>query len=245
MELDLEATQELIARRLEQVHERIRRACRRVGRDPAEVTLIGVTKTFPLEVVELAYASGLRHFGENRVQELVAKATAKPGHIQGGDIWWHLIGHLQRNKVKQAVRFADWFHALDSLRLAQELDKRAAAVGRVMPVLVEVNVSGEPTKFGLPPDAVYDFLDALAPFEHLQVLGLMTVAAFLPDPEQIRPQFRTLRRLWEGYRGRENPRVEMRVLSMGMSHDFEVAIEEGATHIRIGSALFGPRKEKE
>ncbi len=241
MELEVERTQTRIAERLEEVRERIVRACQRAGRDPSEVTLIGVTKTFPLEVVESAYACGLRHFGENRVQELVEKARAKPGHFQGGDVWWHLIGHLQRNKAKQAVQVADCFHALDSLRLAKELDKRAAGVGREMPVLVEVNVSGEPTKFGLSPEEVYPFLDALAPFEHLRVLGLMTVAAFLPDPEQVRPQFRTLRKLWEGYRGRENPRVEMRYLSMGMSHDFEVAIEEGATHVRIGSALFGPR----
>ena len=230
-----------IAERLRRVQERVRAACLRAGRDPEEVTVIGVTKTFPVSVVEAAYRAGLTHFGENRVQELVEKALALPGKLHGGEVTWHLIGHLQRNKAKRAVAYADFFHALDSLRLAEAIEKRAAQQGRVMPCLVEVNVSGEESKFGVSPEALYPFLDALADFEHLEVLGLMTIAAYLPDPEEVRPQFRRLRMLFEGYVDSENPRVKMKYLSMGMSHDFEVAIEEGATHVRIGRAIFGER----
>lgn len=232
-----------IRERLAWIQERIERACRRAGRSPDEVTLIGVTKTFPVSVVQAAYEAGLRHFGENRVQELVAKAAVLPGRIEGGDVTWHMIGHLQRNKAKDVVAHADWLHSLDNLRLAETLERRAAMADRVLPCFVEVNVSGEPTKFGLEPEAVHDFLDALAPFEHLEIVGLMTLAAPAEDPETVRPQFRLLRRLAETYNRHNNPRVQLRYLSMGMSGDFEVAIEEGATHVRIGSALFGPRLE--
>ena len=227
--------------RLARIQERIVQACRRAGRSPDEVILIGVTKTFPVSVVQLAFEAGLRHFGENRVQELVAKAAVLPGHIVGGTITWHMIGHLQRNKAKEVVAHADWLHSLDNLRLAETLEQRAAQAERRLPCLVEVNVSGESTKFGLPPEAVHDFLDALAPFEHLEICGLMTLAAPTDDPEAVRPQFRLLRQLAQTYDARRNPRVQLRYLSMGMSGDFEVAIEEGATHVRIGSALFGPR----
>ncbi len=235
--LDAATFQERLAR----IQERIAQACRRAGRNPHEVTLIGVTKTFPVQVVQLAYEAGLRHFGENRVQELVAKASVLPGRIEGGKISWHMIGHLQRNKAKEVIAHADWLHSLDNLRLAETLEQRAAQAERLLPCLVEVNVSGEPTKFGLPPEAVHPFLDALAPFEHLEICGLMTLAAPTEDPETVRPQFRLLRHLAQTYDRRRNPRVQLRYLSMGMSGDFEVAIEEGATHVRIGSALFGPR----
>lgn len=233
-----------LKKRLARIQERIARACRRVGRSPDEITLIGVTKTFPVSVVQAAYEAGVRHFGENRVQELVAKAAVLPGQIEGGDITWHMIGHLQRNKAKDVVAHADWLHSLDNLRLAETLERRATMAERVLPCFVQVNVSGETTKFGLEPDAVHAFLDALAPFEHLEIVGLMTLAAPAEDPEAVRPQFRLLRQLAETYNPRRNPRVRLRYLSMGMSGDFEVAIEEGATHIRLGSALFGPRLER-
>ncbi len=239
--IDENLDERAIARRLEAVRERIARACRRAGRRPEDVTLVGITKTFPPEAAAAARRAGLRDFGENRVQELVAKAAALPGEILGGDLRWHMVGHLQRNKARDVVACADLFHALDSLRLAEELDRRAAEAGRLMPCLVQVNVSGEASKFGLDPDQTLAMLDRLAPYENLRVLGLMTLAAPADDPETVRPQFRLLRDLFEACRGRGAPCVEMRYLSMGMSGDFEVAIEEGATHVRLGTALFGPR----
>ena len=229
-----------IAGRLEAVRERILRACQRVGRRPDEVTLVGVTKTFEVVVIAAARQAGLRDFGENRVQELIEKATALPGTIQGGDIRWHMVGHLQRNKAKDVVACADVFHALESLRLAAELDRRAAQAGRRLPCFVQVNVSGEASKFGLEPGDVLDLLDRLAAYEHLQVVGLMTLAAPVADPEAVRPQFRRLRQVFERY-NQAGPPQPMSSLSMGMSGDYEVAIEEGATHVRLGTALFGPR----
>ena len=225
--------------RIGAVQERIEAACRRAGRAPDDVILIAVSKTFPLEAVELAHEAGLRHFGENKAQELTDKAADRPGRYGGGDLHWHMIGHLQRNKAKDVAATADVFHALDSPRLARELDKRAGNEGRVLPCFVQVNVSGEDSKYGLDPARLYPFLDGLADHEHLFVHGLMTLAAPTDDPEDVRPQFVRLRELAEGYTGHD--RVRLTDLSMGMSGDFEVAVEEGATHVRIGSAIFGPR----
>jgi PLP dependent protein len=224
------------------VRERIAGACRRAGRSPDSVTLVGVTKTFPFAAVHAAIDAGLLHFGENKVQELVAKATEIPGAFNGGAISWHMIGHLQRNKARDVAALADVFEALDSLRLARELDRRAEAEGRIIPCYVQVNVSGEESKFGIEPEALPAFLDGLEPFEHLAIRGLMTLAAPVDDPEKVRPQFRLLRSLRDGRPQGSNPRIRLEDLSMGMSDDFEVAIEEGATHVRIGSAIFGPRE---
>ncbi len=232
-------TPQTLADRLAHVQERIVLACQRAGRSVDEVTLVAISKTFPLEDIEAAYAAGMRDFGENKVQELVAKATAMPGEVGGGAVRWHMVGHLQRNKAKDVVAHADLFHALDSLRLARELDKRAAQAGRVVPCLVQVNVSNEDTKFGLLPRQLPALMDELARFEHLKVLGLMTLAAPAADPEEVRPEFQLLRRLFEQQPAA--PHVAMRHLSMGMSGDFEVAIEEGATLVRVGSAIFGAR----
>ncbi len=232
---------ETLSDRLDAIRERILRACQRAGRSPDSVTLIGVTKTFPIEDILEAREAGLRHFGENKVQELVSKAAQLPGHVEGGDVYWHMIGHLQRNKAKEVVRRADLFHGLDSLRLAEELDKRAAQVGRVLPCLVQVNVSGEESKSGVEPGKTYDLLRELAAFQHIQVRGLMTIAEPVDDPEKVRPQFRLLRTLFEGYTPESGAGDTWAYLSMGMSSDFEVAIEEGATHVRIGSAIFGSR----
>lgn len=238
-DFDLAADRHAFEARLSDVQSRIDDACRRAGRDPSEVTLVAVTKTFPLDAVRAARRAGVRDFGENKAQELAEKAEALPGVVGGGDVCWHMIGHLQRNKAKDVVASADLFHALDSPRLARELQKRAAQAGRVLPCLVQVNVSGEESKYGLDPEALYPFLDGLAEHDHLYVRGLMTLAAPTDDPEDVRPQFRRLRALRDGYAG--NPRVELAWLSMGMSGDYEVAVEEGATHVRVGSALFGPR----
>ena len=229
-----------IAGRLEVLRERIAQACRRAGRAPDDVTLVGVTKKFPVEVITAARRAGLRDFGENRVQELIEKAAALPGMIQGGDIRWHMVGHLQRNKARDVVASADVFHALESLRLAAELDRRAAQADRILPCFVQVNVSGEVSKFGLDPGDVFDMLERLAAYERLRIVGLMTLAAPVVDPEDVRPQFRRMRQIFERY-NQADPPHPMSYLSMGMSGDYEVAIEEGATHVRLGTALFGPR----
>ena len=228
-----------IAHRAAAVRDRIAEAAHRVGRDPDAVTLVAVTKTHPLVVVHAAVEAGLTDLGENRVGELVEKSDALPGESQGGRVRWHLIGSLQRNKARDAAARADLFHALDSIRLADELDKRARQADRVLPVLVQVNISGEDAKHGVDPDAVHDLLAVAAERPHLEPLGLMGMAAIAEDDEDlervVRPAFRLLRRLFEAA-----PRP-LSVLSMGMSGDFEVAVEEGATHVRVGSALFGPR----
>ena len=230
-----------IRERLERVRDRIEDACARAGRRSEEVTLIGVSKTFPIEAVHAAREAGLVHFGENRVQDLVQKASLLPGKGRRGDVQWHMIGHLQRNKARDVVEYADSFDALDSYRLAEELNRRAEQRGRVLPCLVEVHVSGEESKFGVKPEATHDLLDSLAQFPNLRVEGLMTIASFVEDPAQIRSEFRILRGIFESYRSSANPHIDMKQLSMGMSGDFEIAIEEGATHVRVGSAIFGSR----
>lgn len=220
-----------IGERLEVVQEQLALACQRVGRSSREVTLVAVTKTFAPAVVEAALQVGLQDLGENKMQELVAKAASFP------DARWHMIGHLQRNKARDAALHAHMFHALDSLRLARTLNVRAAQIGRTLTCCVQVNVSGEETKFGLHAEQVAEALRQIAELPYLRIAGLMTLAAPTDNPESVRPQFRLLRELldsWDGF-------PERPVLSMGMSSDFEVAIEEGATHIRLGSSIFGPR----
>ena len=207
--------------------------------------LIAVSKTFSIEVVEAGIEAGLTDFGENRVQELEEKTETVRGEYGGGAIRWHLIGSLQRNKAKTAVEVADTFHALDSDRLARELDKRAARVDRVLPCFVQVNVSGEDSKSGQAPGDLHAFLDRLSDCEHLKIVGLMTLAAPAADEDEletvVRPQFRLLRELAASYDAEGNDRVDLSRLSMGMSGDYEIAIEEGATDVRIGSAIFGAR----
>ncbi|PAP78073.1 YggS family pyridoxal phosphate-dependent enzyme [Rubrivirga marina] len=228
-----------ITERATDVRRRIAEAADRAGRDAEAVTLVAVTKTHPLETVRAAIAAGLRDLGENRVQELVDKSDAIPGEADGGDVRWHLIGSLQRNKARDAAARADLFHALDSVRLAKALEKKAADAGRVLPVLVQVNISGEDAKHGVEPEDAYDLLQTAAERGHLRPVGLMGMAAIAEDDDDlervVRPAFRTLRQLYEG-----SP-IPLSVLSMGMSGDYEVAVEEGATHVRVGSALFGPR----
>ena len=232
---------EAIARRLERVEERIGRACDRAGRSREEITLVAVSKTFPLAVVEAAREAGLRHFGENRAREMRDKAQALPGKAEGGPVSWHMVGHCQRNKAKFVARHADVFHALDSPRLAEELDKRAQKNDRVLPCFVQVNVAGHDQKYGVAPGDTHDYLDSLSRYDHLNVIGLMMMATYTERPESVRPEFRELRTLFEAYDDRDNDAVHLDHLSMGMSGDFEVAVEEGATFLRIGSALFGRR----
>ena len=228
-----------IADRARSVRRRIAQAAERAGRDPAAVTLVAVTKTRPVETVRAAIEAGLADFGENRVQELVDKSDAVPGASAGGAVRWHLIGSLQRNKARDAAARADLFHGLDSPRLARALDTKAADADRVLPVLVQVNVSGEDAKHGVAPEAALDLVAEAHGHEHLRVVGLMGMARVARsdgDLERyVRPAFGQLRELYEA-----SP-VPLSVLSMGMSGDFEVAVEEGATHVRVGSALFGAR----
>ena len=227
--------------RIKHVLERMERACLQAGRDVGSVQLIAVTKTYPLEVIREAFDAGIRHFGENRVQELQLKSQAFPGVHEGGDVFWHMIGHIQRNKAKDVVACADFVHALDTERLAKELDRRARAANRILPCLVQVNVSNEHSKFGLSPDDVPEFLGNLVALENLDIRGFMTLASPTPDPELIRPQFRLLRSILEEAKSTHAQIGTLEYLSMGMSGDFEVAIQEGATHVRVGSALFGAR----
>ena len=232
---------EAISRNVLSIRARIADACRRAGRSPDEITLIAVSKTFPMAAVEAAIRAGVCHFGENRVQELAAKCTETPGRWKGGNRVWHMIGHLQRNKARDIVRFADCFHALDSARLAMTLNERAETEERVLPCLVQVNISGEVGKFGVHPDEVASLLDEVARCGHIRIEGLMAMTSLHAGPDKIRREFRDMRTLFDTFPTQIAPKISMQQLSMGMSRDFEEAIEEGATHVRVGSALFGER----
>ena len=220
---------------LQAVRERIAAAARRAGRDPAEITLVAVSKTQPVEVIGVAYELGLRDFGENRLEEAESKLDRLPD-----DIRWHMVGHVQSRKAAQAVRPYALVHSVDSVKLARRLDRFAGEIGRTLPVLLEVNVSGEASKYGLQPADVEAAVEAMRGFECLQIQGLMTMAPIVPDPEDARPVFVALRELRERLAARF-PDLDWRHLSMGMTDDFEVAVEEGATIVRIGRAIFGER----
>jgi PLP dependent protein len=229
----------MISANIDRLRERIISACGRSGRRPEDVTLIAVAKTFPANLVEEAVSAGVADIGENYVQEVLGKRAA----LSALGIRWHFIGHLQSNKVRQIAEWVHLVHALDSLSLARELDERAARAGRVIEVLVEVNTTGEQTKFGLPPEGVAGFIRSLEPFSHIRIGGLMTIGPFLPDPEGSRPMFRALRTLRDEITRAPQANMDLRHLSMGMTGDFEVAVEEGATLVRIGTAIFGSRKK--
>jgi pyridoxal phosphate enzyme (YggS family) len=214
------------------VEERLRAACRRAGRAREEVTLVAVTKTVEPAVAAAVAALGVRDLGESRPQELWRKAAALP------DVRWHLIGHLQRNKVERTLPMVVCIHSVDSLRLLEAIDGEAAARGLPVEVLLECNASGEASKHGLAPEEVPAMLPQLAKFRYAQVTGLMTMAAYEENPERCRPTFAVLRRLRDRLRGEVGPPHRLEQLSMGMSNDFEVAVEEGATLVRLGSVLF-------
>ena len=229
---DLSPQVSAIAANLRRVQERVRAACQRAGRSPDEVTVIGISKGFPVAAVVAAHMAGLSDMGENRVQEAAAKVAAAAA--KGARLRWHLVGHLQRNKVKTSLGLFDIIHSVDSLRLAEAVGREAGARAPVS-VLLEVNVAGEESKFGLKPDEVAVMLAGARALPDVDVLGLMTVAPLAADAEEVRPVFRRLRELGKS--------LELRHLSMGMSDDFEVAVEEGATLVRIGRAIFGPRPD--
>jgi pyridoxal phosphate enzyme (YggS family) len=229
-----------IAENIAQVRERIAAAARRADRNPEEITLMGVSKTFPVESILEAYAAGLRVFGENRVQEFAVKATASSDLR---DAEWHLIGHLQTNKASKAVELFDAVDSVDSVRMAEKLNSIAKGASKTLPVLVEVNVGGESAKSGvaLGSDELELILQGAPRWGNLTIRGLMTVPPYTEDPEDSRAYFRQLRQIRDGIAARGLPKIGMAVLSMGMSHDFEVAIEEGSTCVRVGTAIFGKR----
>ena len=233
-----------IAENIFATRERIAAAAKRAGRRPEEIALMAVSKTHPPERIREAYAAGLRLFGENRVQEFAGKAGALTDLAEAE---WHMIGHLQTNKALKAAELFRAVDSVDSVKLAEKLDSAARSLGKKLSVLVEINVGGETAKSGVAPDSreLEELLLAAPRFEALQFLGLMTVPPFTDDPEGARPYFRKLRKLRNVIAARKLPAIEMAMLSMGMSHDFEVAIEEGSTCVRVGTAIFGERQKRQ
>ena len=226
--------QETIRNNIETIRKRIEAAAARAGRDPSEITLIAVSKLHPAEAVDAAASCGLTDFAENKVQELCGKQP-----LVKADVRWHLIGHLQTNKVKQVIDKVCMIHSVDSLHLAEEIDKRAAQAGKVMDILLQVNAAGEESKFGLSADAARQLAKDVLKLKNVRIRGLMEIAPFAEDPEDVRIWFRQVRELYEELKASDLPWMD--TLSMGMSHDFETAIEEGATCVRVGTAIFGER----
>jgi PLP dependent protein len=225
-----------VSTNIEKIRERIYEACNKSQRGPDNVNIVAVTKTVNATAISEAINAGVKIVGENRVQEAWNKFQTVEQSAR-----WHMIGHLQTNKVKRALQFANVLESVDSLRLAEEINRRSQELNKPATVFLQVNTSFEESKFGLGPHNVVEFLKKIAEFEFLNVKGLMTVGAFLPDPENVRPCFSKLRDLRDQINDTNSNRFEIQYLSMGMTNDFEVAIEEGATHIRIGRAIFGER----
>ena len=226
----------MLAENLQQVNANIEKACAAVGRAPSEITLVAVSKTKPVSMLQEAYDAGARVFGENKVQEIMDKYDQLPSDIQ-----WHMIGHLQRNKVKYIIDKVAMIHSVDSLRLAQTIEQEAAKKDLVMPILLEVNVAEEESKFGLTTNEVLPLLEKISIFSHIKVMGLMTIAPFVKNPEENRVYFRKMHQLSLDIKSKCIDNIDMSVLSMGMTNDYEIAVEEGATMIRVGTAIFGAR----
>jgi pyridoxal phosphate enzyme (YggS family) len=233
-------TKAVIQDNIARVEERIAAACQRSGRRREDVKLLAISKTHPAESIRAAFDAGLCDFGENRVQE----AKAKRPLLADVDVTWHLVGHLQSNKARAARELFDWVHSVDSLRLAVKLDQAAGPADPPLPVLIEVNLGDEISKAGVRASDAPALAEQIAQLATLELRGLMVIPPFLANPEDVRSSFCQLRELAEEIESRKLPNVTMRELSMGMSHDFEVAIEEGATLVRIGTALFGPRPKE-
>lgn len=230
-----------VAENVARIRERIATAARQAGRNPDEVTLMGVSKTFPVASIREAHTAGLRIFGENRVQEFAGKVDAVRDLP---DAEWHLIGHLQTNKAAKAVELFDAVDSVDSVRMAEKLNAFAQSAGKTLAVLIEINVGGESAKSGIAPGSaeLEQILLGAPRWPSLNIRGLMTVPPYTEDPESARLYFRQLREIRDRIAERALPNIGMSVLSMGMSHDFEVAIEEGATCVRVGTAIFGVRE---
>ena len=229
-------TKEEIGRNLAKIEERIEAACKRAGRDRSEVTLIAVSKMNPPEAVIAAHECGIDTFGENKVQELCGKIDVIPDRLN-----WHLIGHLQTNKVKYIAGKVAMIHSVDRFKLAQVIDKESEKAGVVTDILLEINIAGEESKFGILPSETESRSRLIAPLKHVRICGLMTVAPETDDPESNRSYFRQMRELSVDIASKNIDNIFMNVLSMGMTGDFEVAVEEGATHVRVGTGIFGAR----
>ncbi len=226
----------MIRENLLEVEEKIRLACERSERNPDEVTLIAVSKTKPMEMIEEAIACGKREFGENKAQEMKEKCDSLPE-----DIKWHFIGHLQTNKVKYVVGRAYLIHSVDSYHLAEAIEAESAKKDVISHILIEVNVAQEESKFGLKTDETLSLVEKVAKLPHIRIDGLMTIAPFVENAQNNRSVFRELRKLSVDIKEKNIDNVSMNVLSMGMTNDYEVAIEEGATYVRVGTAIFGER----
>ena len=226
----------MLAENLQAVEKRVQEACIRANRAREEVTLIAVSKTKPVSMLEEIYAEGVRDFGENKVQELTDKFEQLPN-----DIKWHMIGHLQRNKVKYIIDKAELIHSVDSVRLAQTIEQEAAKKNVVADILIEVNVAEEDSKFGLKVEEVIPMIEEIASYPHVRIKGLMTIAPFVENPEENRPVFARLKKLSVDIANKNIDNVSVSILSMGMTNDYEVAIEEGATMVRVGTGIFGER----
>ena len=219
-----------------EVENNILDACERSGRNPEEVTLIAVSKTKSVEMLQEVYNEGIRDFGENYVQELADKIEIMPK-----DIRWHMIGHLQRNKVKYLVGKVACIHSVDSLRLAEVINERSIKLGVVTKIMAEVNIAGEESKFGFTRDEVFDFAEKVSTMEGVKLVGLMTSAPYVNDPEENRQYFREMKSLSVDINEKNINNINITELSMGMTNDYIVAVEEGATHVRVGTAIFGAR----
>ena len=226
----------MLKENLADVEAKIVKACENSGRQRDDVTLIAVSKTKPVETLKEAYDLGIRVFGENKVQELTDKYEALPKDIQ-----WHMIGHLQRNKVKYIIDKVALIHSVDSIRLAETIEKEAAKHNITANILIEVNVAKEESKFGLMPEELDELIDKIKDFNHIQVKGLMTIAPFVENPETNREIFRSLRKLSVDISNKNVDNVNVSILSMGMTNDYTVAVEEGATMVRVGTGIFGAR----
>lgn len=226
----------MLEKNLKSIQDKVKDACKRSGRHPEDVTLIAVSKTKPVSMLQEIYDLGIRQFGENKVQELTDKYEKLPK-----DISWHMIGHLQRNKVKYLIGKTTLIHSVDSLRLAEAIEAEAAKKNCLVDVLIEVNVAGEESKFGISPEELLPLVEQIARFRHIKIKGLMTIAPFVENPEENRIHFANLRKLSVDIAAKNIDNVSMRILSMGMTNDYEVAIEEGATMVRVGTGIFGER----
>ena len=215
---------------------KIAEACRRSGRKSEEIELVAITKTVDVEQINEAIEAGIRVVGENRVQEAWRKFQEV-----GEKVHWHMVGHLQTNKVKRVLQFADMIHSVDSVYLAREIQTQAKKLEKTIEILIQVNTSGEESKFGLEPEATIGAIEEVSTLPNLKIKGLMTIGAFLPNPEDVRPCFKLLHDLKDRVNERGIASVEIGTLSMGMTNDYEIAIEEGSTMVRVGTAIFGER----
>jgi pyridoxal phosphate enzyme (YggS family) len=239
---DMHDPRTVLAQRLADVGQRLAAACRRAGRQRADVTVVAVTKTVSADSIKVAIEAGLANLGENRVQEAAAKIAELTPISAERNVKWHLIGHLQSNKARRAVELFDAIHSVDGIKLAERLNQAASEMGKRLPIFIEVNLGGEESKSGIDPGEAFSLCKRAAQLPFLELRGLMAVPPFLDDPQEVRPFFRRLRELREEIYQSGEVGAQFKELSMGMSNDFEVAIEEGATFVRVGTALFGKRQ---